>query len=120
MTRQCLDKDIKIRPAKGRVHVLFDDAEIGSSLNALELDEPGAPLRIYLPRADVREDVLERSETRTTCPYKGEAHYYTLKTLTADGPDQVWYYPDPCPLVEPIRDYLAFWGDRIEYRYSEV
>ena len=69
MTRQCLDKDIKIKPAKGRVHVLFDDAEIGSSLNALELDEPGAPLRIYIPRADIREDVLERSETRTTCPY---------------------------------------------------
>src|SRR4051794_11222299 len=87
MSQQCLDKDIKIRPAKGRVHVLFDDAEIGSSLNALELDEPGAPLRIYLPREDVREDVLERSETRTTCPYKGEAHYYNLKTLTADGPD---------------------------------
>ena len=120
MTRQCLDKDIKITPAKGRVHVLFDDAEIGSSLHALELDEPGAPLRIYLPRADVREDVLERSETRTVCPYKGEAHYYTIKTLTADGPDQAWYYPDPCPLVEPIRDYLAFRGDRIEYRYSEV
>jgi uncharacterized protein (DUF427 family) len=120
MTRQCLDKDIKIRPAKGRVHVLFDDAEIGSSLNALELDEPGEPLRIYLPRGDVREDILELSETRTTCPYKGEAHYYTIKTLTADGPDQVWYYPDPCPLVESIRDHLAFRGDRIEYRYSEV
>ena len=44
----------------------------------------------------------------------------TIKTLTADGPDQVWYYPDPCPLVEPIRDHLAFWGDRIEYRRSEV
>ena len=120
MTRQCLDKDIRITPSKGRVHVLFDDAEIGSSLNALELDEPGEPLRIYLPRSDVREDILERSETRTACPYKGEAHYYTIKTLTADGPDQAWYYPDPCPLVEPIRDHLAFKGDRIEYRYSEV
>ena len=120
MTRQCLDNDITITPAKGRVHVLFDDAEIGSSLNALELHEPGAPLRIYLPRSDVREDVLEMSETRTTCPYKGEAHYCTIKTLTADGPDQVWYYPDPCPLVEPIRDHLAFQGDRIEYRYSAV
>ena len=50
MTGQCLDKDIKITPAKGRVHVIFDDAEIASSLNALELDEPGEPLRIYIPR----------------------------------------------------------------------
>ncbi|WP_332691196.1 DUF427 domain-containing protein [Devosia sp.] len=120
MTRQCLDKDIKITPAEGRVHVLFDDAEIGSSLNALELDEPGEPLRIFLPRQDVREDILELSETRATCPYKGEAHYYTIKTLTADGPDQAWYYPNPCPLVGPIRDHLVFAGDRIEYRRSEV
>jgi len=120
MTRQCLDKDIRIRPARGRVHVLFDDAEIASSLNALELDEPGAPLRIYLPRDDVRPDVLEASDTHTVCPYKGEASYYTLKTLTATAEDAAWYYPDPCPLVEPIRGYLAFWGDRIEYRRSEV
>jgi uncharacterized protein (DUF427 family) len=120
MTRQCLDKDIKIRPAQGRVHVIFDQAEIASSLNALELDEPGSPLRIYIPRSDVREDILELSETHTTCPYKGVASYYNIKTLTANGPDQVWYYPDPCPLVEPIRDHLAFWGDKIEYRRSEV
>jgi uncharacterized protein (DUF427 family) len=120
MTRQCLEKDIRITPVKGRVHVLFDDAEIGSSLHALQLDEPGEPLRVFLPRGDVREDILELSETRTTCPYKGEAHYYTIKTLTADGPDQAWYFPDPCPLVEAIRDHLVFAGDRIEYRHSDV
>lgn len=120
MTPQCLDKDIKIKPAGGRVHVLFDDAEIGSSLNALEVDEPGEPLRIYLPREDVRPDVLEASETRITSPYMGEASYYTIKTLTATAEDAAWYYPDPCPLVEPIRDYLAFSGDKIEYRRSEV
>ena len=120
MTRQCLDLDIRITPARGRVHVIFDGAEIGSSVNALELDEPGKPVRIYFPRDDIQPGILEASETRTTCPYKGEASYCTIKTLTATGPDQVLYYPDPCPLVEPIRDYLTFFGDRIEHRYSEV
>lgn len=120
MTRQCLDKDIKITPAQGRMHVLFDGAEIGSSLLAMKLDEPGCPLRIYFPRDDIQPGILEETETRTQCPYKGEAWYATIKTLTATGVDQVWYYPDPCPLVEPIRDMLAFWGDRIEIRQSEV
>lgn len=120
MPRQCLDKDIRITPARGRAHVIFDGAEIVSSLNALELDEPGQPLRIYFPREDVQPGILEASETTTSCPYKGEASYYTLKTLTATGTDLAWYYPDPCPLVEPIRDYLAFEGDRIEHRRSEV
>jgi len=120
MTRQCLDKDITIRPVAGRAHVAFDGAEIGSTLNALELHEPGHPVRIYFPRDDIQPGILELSETRTTCPYKGEAHYYTIKTLTATGIDQAWFYPDPCPLVEPIKDYVAFWGDRIEHRFSEV
>jgi uncharacterized protein (DUF427 family) len=120
MTGQCLDKDIRITPAKGRVHVIFDDAEIASSLNALELDEPGELLRIYVPREDVRPDILEASETRTHSPYMGDASYYTIKTLTATSADAVWYYPDPCPLVAPIRDHLAFRGDKIEYRSSEV
>ena len=120
MARQCLDKDITIKPAQGRVHVIYDGAEIASSLNALELDEPGQPLRLYFPREDVQPGILEASETKTTCPYKGEASYYTLKTLTATGPDLVWYSPDPCPLVEPIRDYLAFEGDRIELKRSDV
>jgi len=120
MTRQCLDKDISVTPAQGRVHVSFDGAEIGSSLNALEVREEGEPLRIFLPRADVRPDVLELSETRIVCPYKGEAHYYTIKTLTADGPDHAWYYPDPCPVVQSLEDHIAFAGDRIEYHYSAV
>ena len=120
MTVQCLDKDIKIRPAEGRVHVLFDDAEIASSRRAVEVDEPGSPLRIYLPREDIQQGILEASDTHTTCPYKGEASYYTIKTLTATAEDAAWYYPDPCPLVEPIRDLIAFWGDKIEYRRSAI
>jgi uncharacterized protein (DUF427 family) len=120
MTQQCLDNDIRISPVQGRAHVLFDGAEIASSIKALELHEPGQPLRIYFPRDDIQPGILEASDTRTTCPYKGEANYYTIKTLTADGPDQAWYYPDPCPLVEQIRDLVAFQGDRVEYRLSQV
>ncbi|HTM78494.1 MAG TPA: DUF427 domain-containing protein [Devosia sp.] len=120
MTAQCLDKDIRITPASGRVHVIFDDAEIASTLHALELDEPGEPLRIYIPRADVRPDILEASETRSHSPYLGDAAYCTIKTLTATLPDGAWYYPDPCPLVEAIRDHLAFLGDKLEYRRSAV
>lgn len=118
MTSQCLPKDIKIKPAAGRIRVIFDDAEIANTTNALELDEPGAPLRLYIPREDVRPDILEASSTHTTCPYKGEASYYTIKTLTATGNDGVWYYPNPCALVEPIRDHLAFWGDKIKFQHD--
>jgi uncharacterized protein (DUF427 family) len=53
MAKQCLDKAIKITPTAGQVRVIFDGKVIADSRRALNLDEPGAPLRVYIPRADV-------------------------------------------------------------------
>ncbi len=116
MAKECRDKDIKITPTKGRVTVTFDGKVIADSTRALDLDEPGSPLRVYIQREDVDPAVLVGSATHSHCPYKGEASYFTLKSGAAEAKDAVWYYPDPCALVGPIRDYLAFWGDQIEYR----
>ena len=115
MARQCLDKDIRITPHAGRVTVTFAGQLVASSTAALDLDEPGAPLRVYIPRADVGSEFLADSPTHSTCPFKGEASYHSLQSGDVTAPDAVWYYPDPCPLVEPIRDYLAFWGNAIRY-----
>lgn len=120
MPQQCLPKDIVIRPAEGRVHVLFDDAEIVSSAHALELDEPGAPLRLYVPIEDVRPDLLLDSDTKSTCPYKGEANYFHLRSATATAEDAAWYYPEPCAQVEAIRNHVAFWGERIRFERTAI
>ncbi|MEQ3549239.1 DUF427 domain-containing protein [Pseudonocardia nematodicida] len=61
------------------------------------LSETGLPNRWYLPAADVAV-ALSPSDTRTRCPYKGEASY-----SHADLPDGTrladafWHYPDPLP-----------------------
>jgi uncharacterized protein (DUF427 family) len=52
------------------------------------------------------------------CPYKGVASYYSLKSDNGAAKDAVWYYPTPCALAEPVRDHLAFWGDRIRYEFA--
>lgn len=118
MTKQCLSKDIKISPTKGRVTVIFDGKPIATSVRALDLDEPGSPLRVYLPRADVDPTALEASTHSTNCPYKGDASYHSLKSGNARAANAVWFYADPCPLVEPIRDHLAFWGNQIRYEIT--
>lgn len=69
----------------------------------------------YFPRTSVRAEYLRDSATHTVCPWKGVASYYTLAVNGAENPDAAWYYPDPKPAAEEIRDRIAFWkGVRVE------
>lgn len=63
----------------------------------------------YFAREDVDAAVLRPSATTTRCPWKGEAHYYTLAVDGAENPNAAWYYPDPKPAAAEIRDRIAFW-----------
>lgn len=109
-----------VSPIAGRVHIYFDDAEIASTTNALRLEEPGREPQVFLPLEAVHPGILELSETRRDEPGKGEAHYYTIKTLTADGPDEAWYFPYAEGVYEPIRDLITFGGERVKVSVSEV
>jgi uncharacterized protein (DUF427 family) len=63
----------------------------------------------YFPREDVDTSVLERSPTTTVCPWKGTAHYCTIDIDGERNEDAAWYYPDPKPAAEQVRDRIAFW-----------
>lgn len=63
----------------------------------------------YFPRAALKEEYLVPSNTRTMCPWKGTASYYTLSVEGATNPDAAWFYPDPKPAAAEIRDRVAFW-----------
>lgn len=109
-----------ITPVSGRVHVIFDDAEIASSLNALRLERAGRPPQIFLPLDDVHPGILEASDAMRDDEGPGKAHFYTIKTLTADGADEAWYYPYAEGDYAPIRDLLTFGQDRISIEVTEV
>jgi uncharacterized protein (DUF427 family) len=63
----------------------------------------------YFPRSDVRADALTDSATTSVCPWKGTAHYHSLVVNGQTNADAAWYYPDPKPAAEEIRDRIAFW-----------
>jgi uncharacterized protein (DUF427 family) len=114
------DHAARITPVEGRVHIIFDDAEIASSIKALSLERQGRPPLVFVPLDDVHPGILEASDTRRGEDGPGEAHYYTIKTLTADGADEAWYYPYADGDYAPIRDMLTFGGDKVALRVSEV
>ena len=114
------NKTATVTPIEGRVHIFFDDAEIASTLKALRLEAPGRKPQVFVPLDAVHPGILEASETRREEPGLGEAHYYTIKTLTADGPDEAWYYPYADGDYGALRDLLTFGGDRVQVNISEV
>ena len=63
----------------------------------------------YFPAEAVDAALLRPSSTTTVCPWKGTAHYYSLHVNGTDNRDAAWYYPDPKPKAENIRDRIAFW-----------
>ncbi len=108
------DHRIVVAPASRRVRVLWRGHIIADSPGALALKEHVYRPVFYIPREDVAMMFLQRTESHTTCPYKGEASYYSL---AADGEveqDAVWSYETPKPLVAPIKDHLAFYPEKVE------
>lgn len=115
MPKTCRDQDIEISPTKNQVSVTFNGKTIAQTNNAMDLREAKYPIVIYIPLADVDQNFLKSSDHTSYCPYKGDAAYYSLQDGDKQSENAVWYYPDPCPLVEKVKDYVAFWGDDIEY-----
>lgn len=69
----------------------------------------------YFPVADVRHELLRRSETHTTCHWKGVASYYDVVVDGKENRDAAWYYPTPSTAAAGIKDTIAFWrGVKVE------
>jgi uncharacterized protein (DUF427 family) len=102
---------IKTRPSSRNVRVQVDGRLLAESDRAVELDETGLPTRFYLPRDDVRTDLLTVSETSSHCPFKGDATYFSA----LGAKDAFWVYESPSEEdALPIAGMLAPWPGRVE------
>lgn len=104
---------ISIRKAEGIWSVRAGGAVLGESSDALELVEGDMPAVIYFPRSDIAMAFLDASATRTTCPHKGEASYFSIEAKSGPLADAVWSYETPSEGVARIKDHLAFDTTRV-------
>lgn len=63
----------------------------------------------YFPAESVKTELLKKSNTHTSCPWKGTASYYDVVVNGAVNKDAAWYYPSPSSLADKIKNYVAFW-----------
>ncbi|MEU4407447.1 DUF427 domain-containing protein [Streptosporangium sp. NPDC023963] len=105
---------ITITANPARVVVSVGGQVVADSRRALTLREAAYPPVQYVPIADVDRSLLERTDTATYCPFKGDASYYTVTVDGKQSVDAVWFYESPHPAVAEIKDHVAFYPDRVD------
>lgn len=97
-----------------RVRATAGGRTIADSAATLTLQEASYPAVRYFPRADVDMVALERTARTTYCPFKGDASYYSIHTDEGLLDNAVWTYEEPHPAMAEIKEYVAFYPDRVE------
>ena len=108
------DHPISIEANPSRVTVAVGGKIIADTNAALTLREASYPAVQYIPRRDVDMAALVRSEHTTYCPYKGEASYYSVPAGGDRSINAVWTYETPFEAMTQIREYVAFYPDRVD------
>ena len=109
---------ITITPAELHVEVTLGGQKLAESDRPILLEETGLPTRYYLPREDVRTDLLRPTDTATHCPYKGDASYWSAQVGGQTYEDVVWSYEAPIPEAAGITSLMCFYPERVELTVS--
>ncbi|GGD96070.1 hypothetical protein GCM10011390_13500 [Aureimonas endophytica] len=104
---------ITIEPEARPVIVLMNDNIIASTKEALILTEGDHPPVYYIPREHVAMEFLIPTDHHTTCPWKGEARYWTITGQGRAVENGAWAYDNPHAEVSAIAGHLAFYPDRL-------
>jgi uncharacterized protein (DUF427 family) len=96
------------------IRVEVEGQVVAESYRPVFLYETGLRTRYYIPKQDVRMDLLEPSPTLTRCPYKGIAHYWSVNAGDHVVEDVVWGYPNPIPECSRIENLLSFYNERVD------
>jgi uncharacterized protein (DUF427 family) len=105
---------VDVRESSKRIKVEINGQTVAETSRPHILFETGHPVRYYIPRMDVRLDLLVKSDTVTGCPYKGTASYFSAPGPNGLQKDIAWSYVftyEDCP---KIGNYICFYNERVD------
>lgn len=105
---------VDILQSSRHVEVVVNGVKVADSHQPRLLFETGLPTRYYLPKTDVRMDLLTPTDHLTHCPYKGTANYYSLEVDGQVFEDFVWWYKHPTPESQKIIGYVSFYNEKAD------
>ncbi len=107
-------KRVDVLQSSRHIKVVIDGAAVADSKRPWLLFETGLPTRYYIPKHDARMDLLEPSDTVTRCPYKGEAHFYSVRISDKLHQDLAWTYRYPMLECLKIQGLLGFLNEKVD------
>ena len=110
---------VDVRRSSRHVRVLAGEVVLAETSRPMLLSETGLPNRFYVPASDVRQDLLEPSDTHTVCQYKGTASYWSVRAGDRTLTDAVWSYPQAEGDSAGVAGYLCFMHDGLVTEVGE-
>jgi uncharacterized protein (DUF427 family) len=107
------------QPFPRRVRALLGTETVLDSTDAMLLHESNLLPQLYFPRTDIREDLLETSEHRTHCPFKGDARYSSVRVGERLAEDAVWSYPEPLEGARWLAGHVAVHWESMDAWFDE-
>jgi len=110
------DPHVRVDALRSSRHVRIELAgtAVAESNRPTVLYETGLPPRYYVPLSDVRMELLEPSEHRTLCPYKGWASYWHLVHGGVRHDNFVWCYRSPFRESLSIAGLACFYNEKVD------
>jgi uncharacterized protein (DUF427 family) len=97
-----------------RIRVTVGGQVVAETTWGISLREAFYPTVLYVPMADVDQELIQRTEHMTYCPYKGEASYYSIPIGGAKSRNAIWTYENPHAAVAVLQHYVAFDANKVD------
>lgn len=107
------------QPFPRRVRALLGSETVLDSTRAKLLHESNLLPQLYVPRADLSENLLEATEHRTHCPFKGDARYWSVRAGERLADNAVWSYPEPIGGAEWLTGHAAVYWSAMDAWFDE-
>jgi uncharacterized protein (DUF427 family) len=111
---------VDILPSSRHIEVQVDGVTVADTRNARLLFETGLPVRYYIPKTDVRLDLLTHTDTVSHCPYKGQAEYWSVRAGDRIHEDLAWSYRAPLPESQRVMGLISFYNEKVDIYVNGV
>lgn len=96
------------------IKVYLQGDKIADTIHAIRVEESGHDPVIYIPKSDLKDVVLIDTHETYECPFKGKAHFYTVKHGSTKLESAAWAYDQPLEEVAELKDHVAFYPEKVE------